>query len=175
MPIDPNAPLTVTSVASGSQNTGTNATGGVSNQNTYAPGADALRSKAMQSLSDILQSGQLPGQLPQQPFDALNSSLQRNLVPQLATAFGSGSPVIGSEVALANEQLAAQLSREQWGNYMGLFNQIGNMSNTPTGYQQQSNQQGATDFDYHGTQTSTNSILMGFLQQLASAFGLGGT
>lgn len=151
------------------------------NENIYDPASLALRGQGAQALQQILTTGKLPGNfgMNQQAFDALNSAFERNVAPQLAAQYGAGSPVIGSQEALANEQLAAQLSQQQWSNFMNLFDEVANFSFTPTGQNSSSNTDSTTNSTQEGTQSGTwqqnNTMEGALLSSLLTAMGKGGS
>lgn len=150
------------------------------NENIYDPASLALRGQGSQALAQILATGKLPGNfgMNQQAFDALNSAFERNIAPQLAAQYGAGSPVIGSQEALANEQLAAQLSQQSWGNFMNLFDEVANFSFTPTGQNSSSNTDSTNQSEQiggkNGTWQQNNTMEGALLSSLLTAMGKGG-
>jgi len=125
------------------------------NANVYNAGSLGLQNQGAQALAQILAGGDLQGfGMNGQAFDALNSAFERNVAPQLAAQYGSGSTAIGSQEALMNEQLAAQLSQQQWANFNNVFDDVSNFAFTPTGQTATNNQQQQTAENQQTDQTN---------------------
>lgn len=150
------------------------------NNNIYDPVSLALRGQGAEALQQILATGQLPGNfgMSKQAFDALNSAFERNIAPGMAAQFGAGSPAIASQEALMNEQLAAQLSQQQWANFSNIFDEVANFAYTPTGQQSTSNVNSNTSqeqtTDTTGTWQTNNTMAGALASSLLTAMGKGG-
>lgn len=166
---DPNATsvnTATTGTSSSSYNNQANANAAGATTNVYNPASTNLQSQGGSVLSQVLQSGQVPEGfgMNQQAFDALNRNLKNNVNPVLAAQYGAGSPVIGSTAALANEQLAADMSQQQWGNFNSLFNDIQNFAFSATGQTQTQSQDSTNSGNTTGNwqqQTTTEMPIQG--------------
>lgn len=155
------------------------------NENIYDPNSLALRNLGADMLTQVMATGQLPGNfgISNQAFDAAARAFERHIAPGMAAQYGAGSPAIPSQKALMFEQLAAQLSRDQWTNFNNVFDEVANFSFTPTGQKGNMQQQQATSEAQQGVQAGTwqtnntqqGALLSALLSAMAGgAIGRGG-
>lgn len=163
---------------SGTQQQSGVSSGQTAQANTYNPSGQALQDQGAASLSNVLSTGQLPGNfgMSQLAFDALNQNFNRYQAPALANQFGAGSAAIGASQGEQNMNLAAQMNRDAWTNYNNVFNDVANFAYTPTGSvstnQQAQSQSGSDTSAFQTNNTQEGALLAGAVNAWT---GLSGT
>ena len=111
-----------TNAASTSANTGTQA-------NTYTPEQQAAQKALLGQLQGFLTgTSTVPGYMTAPPaaFQNLETQLTNVVDPALAAQYGSGSPQIGRQNAIAETDLASKLYQNGVNNYLGAAGLLGN-------------------------------------------------
>ena len=121
--------------------------------NQYTPEQQAAQNQLLNQLMSYLSGGSsAPGWMtaPPEAFKAYNDAFNQYVAPGIATQYGAGSPQIGAQQMMGNEQLAANLYStgiSQWLSGAGAlsnaaFTAVG--QNTASQGQSTSNAQGST-------------------------------
>lgn len=103
-------------------------------QNTYTPGQQGLQDNLGGFYNQLLQ-GNIPQSYtaPQPLVNAFNSDFDQNVAPGIASQFGPGSNQIGSQHALALQQMLGNQYNLGVGNYMNALGGATNYAQNPTG------------------------------------------
>jgi hypothetical protein len=128
-------------------------------QNQYTGAQQAAQNQANQMLSTVMQTGQLPPGwgLNQAAIQAATDNFKNNIEPTLAAQYGAGSPQIGSQFALMNEQLIGNLSQQEFQNFQGIFGDVANIAYRPIGTASQSTGTQSSSGTASGTNVDTST------------------
>jgi hypothetical protein len=153
-----------------SGNQSTTGTLGQQQQNQYGAGQQALQQQLPGTLSNFLQTGNLPGTFaaPPQVLSAYQSNFNQMVAPQLAAQYGAGSPVLGSQETMGLQQLLSNLYQTQSNNFNNdlntganiAFNAIGSNANTQQAQQQAQTQNTNTTGNQNWQQLNSLSSSM---------------
>lgn len=174
-PFDPNTGMVQTTQQYyNADTTGTSGQTGTTNQqqaNQYTPGQQELQSQLPQTLMGLLTGQtQAPGWMtaPPEAFKAYNDSFDTYVKPGLAFQYGAGSPQIGSQQMMGNEQLAANLYQNGYSNFLNGLGNAENFAMTPIG--QNTNNQVDQDWQSHYNTSgySGDNIMGSILNKLVS-------
>ena len=155
--------------------TGNQQIAGTTNQQNQFSGGQLNLQNLLPSLYSSFLQGNIPSSFtsPSAPFAAYNSNFQNYVAPGLAAQYGAGSPQIGAQQAMGNQQLAGNLYQQGVSNYGNALSNAGGYGLTPTGYNTQQAGTGTTNQYGQGAgQTTTSSSILGQLLQgyIASLF-----
>jgi hypothetical protein len=164
---------TVSGGVTNNSGTSTSANTG-SNQAVYTPEQQAAQNQLLTQLTGFLSgTSGAPSSMtaPPQAFQAYNDAFNQYTAPGLAAQYGAGSPQIGSQQMMGNEQLAANLYQTGVSSYLSGLGQLGNAAYNSVGQNTANTGQGTSDTTTTGVSGSdTNygssvlSALLGLLK-----------
>lgn len=175
--IDPTTGLQPTSTtfynANTTGTTGQTGTTGSNQANAYTPGQQQLQQLLPSALQGIITGQQnVPSSFtaPQQVFDAYHSNFNQ-AEPGMVAQYGAGSPQIGSQRSLGDQQLAASLYQTGQGNYLNYLNSAQQGAYTPVGSASNANVNYNWQNDSRVDGSTGDSIYGSILSQLLHALG----
>ncbi|MEM0142880.1 MAG: hypothetical protein QXL94_02865 [Candidatus Parvarchaeum sp.] len=138
---------------------GTQQGGSTQQGDVYNQGQSQLQNELSPYYNNML-AGNVPTSFtePQAPFTALYNNFVTQTAPTLANQYGAGSPIINSQLALQDSNLAANLYEQGITNYLNTLGSATNNAYTAIGANQ--NQQAGTNaYDLgYGTTNSQNNL-----------------
>lgn len=139
--------------------------------NLYNPQQQGLQGNLGGFYNQLLQ-GNIPQQFtnPQPAIDAFSANFDNTVAPGIASQFGAGSNVIGSQKALGLQQLQGQLYNTGVGNFMNALGGAGNYAFNPIGGIGTGTTQAAQDQSGQNA-NQINPVMYALLQMISSGFG----
>ena len=172
---------TVNGSVTNSNGTQTTAQTGVQN-NTYTPAQQAAQNSLLSQLQGFLSgTTSAPSYMTAPPaaFQAYNDAFNQYAAPGIAAQYGAGSPQIGAQQSMGNEQLAANLYQTGISSYLSGLGQLGNAAFNAVGQttaNNGTNNANTTSTSVGASDTALGSSLLSLLLgQLVPALSGGGS